>query len=313
MVKDVKDSIVPYDSIIVGAGPSGITAAIYLARKKLDILVVTLDIGGQAGLTTDIENYTGFTMVHGQELVNRFEDHLKTFNIKVVFDKVTAIKKENELFRIETTKSTYWAKSVIVATGKRPRMLNVPGEEKYIGRGVTYYTVYDSPYFKNRPVAVIGGGNSALQAVLELANFTNQIYVINKEKELKGDEVLQERVKNLGFVKVFNSCIITRIKGRTTVDYIEVENVATKEKFELRVDGVVITAGLESSLDFELPKGLNINEKGEIDVDQNCCTNIPGFFAAGDVTDVKWKQIIIAAGEGAKAALSAYEYLRSLR
>ena len=306
-------SIVPYDCIIVGAGPAGITAGIYLVRKNLDVLIITLDVGGQAKLSTDVENYTGFTMIPGDELVRRFEEHLNSFNVNIVFEKVKAIKKENDIFRVETKERSYWSKTVIIASGKKPRTLNVRGEEKLIGKGIYYTTLFNAPYFKDLPVAVVGGGNSAMQAILELSKFTQKIYVINITEDLTGDEILKERVKKLGFVKIFGNCKVVEVKGENRVEEIEVENVKTNEKFSLKVNGLIVLIGLVPSLDFELPEGLKINEKNEIDVDQNCCTNIPGLFAAGDVSDVKWKQIIIAAGEGAKAALSAYEYLMSKR
>lgn len=302
-------SIVPYDSIVIGGGPAGITAAIYLARKKLDILVLTLDLGGQAVLSTDVENYTGFAMIPGQELVRRFEEHLNAFKIKVVYEKIVSIKKEGKVFKVETKNNTYWSKTVIIASGKKPRSLNVPGEEKLIGKGVTYCPICDSHFFKDKPVAVAGGGNAALQAILELSKFANQIFVINLPLELTGDEVLQDRVNKLPFVKVFNNSKITAIKGEKRVEGIEVVNMVTKDVSSLEVKGVVVEIGLEPSIGFELPKELVLNERKEIDVDQNCVTTVPGLFGAGDVTDVKWKQIIIAAGEGAKAALAAYDYL----
>jgi alkyl hydroperoxide reductase subunit F len=302
-------TITPYDCIIVGAGPAGITAAIYLARKKLDILVITLDIGGQALLSTDVENYTGYTMIPGQELVRRFEEHLEAFDVKIIYDKVVEVEKRGELFKVKTKTKVFWAKSVIIATGKKPRMLKVPGEEKFIGKGITYCAICDSPFFRDKPVAVVGGGNSALQAVLELSKFTKQIYLINIASELTGDEILQEKVKNLKFVKMFNNCKVTKITGKKVVEHVEVQNVVTKQKFKLKVNGIIVEIGLEPSIDLKLPKELVINEKNEIDVDQNCRTSVAGLFAAGDVTDVKGKQIVIAAGEGAKAALSAYEYL----
>lgn len=174
---------------------------------------------------------------------------------------------------------------------------------------MTYSALFDAHFFKDKPVAIVGGGNSALQSILELAKFTNQIYVINISSALVGDEILQGNVKRLKFVKIFNNCKVTGIKGEKRVEGIKFVNTATKEVFDLEVRGVVVGIGLEPSLGFELPKSLRLNEKNEIDVDQNCYTRIAGLFAAGDVTDVKWKQIIIAAGEGAKAALSAYEYL----
>lgn len=307
----VNASIVPYDSIIIGAGPAGITAAIYLARKNLDVLVLTLDVGGQANLSTDVENYTGFTMIPGQALVERFEEHMAAFKIETKSDKVIAVEKDKKFFKVKTTGETYWAKTVIIASGKKPRSLNVPGEDKFLGKGVTYCAICDAPFFSSKPVAVVGGGNSALQAVLELAKFTNQIYVITISSKLTGDEVLQENVKKLSFVEVFNNSKVTAIKGDKRVEYIEFVNTAAKSKKTLGVNGVIVEIGLEPSLSFKLPKGLKLNKIKEIDVDQNCKTKVAGLFAAGDVTDVKWKQIIIAAGEGAKAGLSAYEYLQN--
>lgn len=306
----MEKDIVPYDCIIVGAGPAGITAAIYLARKKLDILLVSLDIGGQANLSTDVENYTGFTMIPGQELVRRFEEHLKAFNINFVCDKVEEVSKEKNLFKVRTKTKVYWSKTVIIASGKKPRSLKVPGEDKLIGKGVLYGTIFDAAFFKEKPVAIVGGGNSALQAVLEASKFTKKIFLINIASDLTGDEILKEQVKKLGFVKILNNSRVKAILGENKVEAVEVENLVTKETKKLMVDGVIVVIGLEPSLDFKLPRGLKLNKQKEIDVDQNCKTSVAGLFAAGDVTDVKWKQIIIAAGEGAKAALSAHEYLQ---
>ncbi|MEM5869990.1 MAG: FAD-dependent oxidoreductase [Candidatus Aenigmatarchaeota archaeon] len=306
----MEKDIVPYDCIIVGAGPAGITAAIYLARKKLDILLITLDIGGQANLSTDVENYTGFTMIPGQELVKRFEEHLEAFKIRYVCDKVEEVRKEKDLFKVKTKTKVYWSKTVIIASGKKPRSLKVPGEDEFIGKGVIYGTTFDLPFFKDKPLAIVGGGNSALQAVLEASKFTKKIFLINIASDLTGDEILKEQVKKLSFVKIFNNSRVKAIKGKNRVESIEVENLVSKEVLNLNVEGVIVVIGLEPSLDFKLPRGLKLNKNREIDVDQNCKTNIAGLFAAGDVTDVKWKQIIVAAGEGAKAALSAHEYLQ---
>jgi alkyl hydroperoxide reductase subunit F len=228
-----------------------------------------------------------------------------------VSDKVVVIKKVRKLFKVETKTKSYWTKTVIVASGKKPRSLNVPGEDIFIGKGVSYCVTYDAPFFKNKPVAIVGGGNSALQAILELAKFTNQIYVINVGSQLTGDEALQESVKKLSFVNIFNNCKVAKIKGDKKVEGVEFMNMLTKKVSSLEVRGIVVEIGLESSISFKLPKGLKLNKRNEIDVDQNCLTTVDGLFAAGDVTDVRWKQIIIAAGEGAKAALSAYEYLQT--
>lgn len=306
-----KTSIVPYDSIVIGAGPAGITAAIYLARKNLDILVLTLDIGGQARLSTDVENYTGFTLISGEELVERFEEHLKAFGIKIVEESVRSVEKQKNLFKIRTAEKVYWSKSVILASGKKPRMLKVPGEEKLIGKGIVYSTLLNAPFFKDKPVAVVGGGNSAMQAIIELCKFTNKIYVVNLTNDLTGDEILKDMIKKMGSIKIYNNSKVISVKGDERLDGIEVQNLKSNEKFYLEVDGLIVLIGLEPSLDFKLPKGLKLNKLNEIDVDQNCRTRISGMFAAGDVTDVRSKQIIIAAGEGAKAALSAHDYLMS--
>jgi len=302
-------SIVPYDTIIVGAGPAGITAAIYLARKKIDILVISLDIGGQAMLSTDVENYTGYTMIPGEELVRRFKHHLEVFNVDVINNKVISIEKKGDLFEVKTENNCYWAKSVIIASGKKPRPLGVHGEDKLIGKGLVYSVIGNAPSFKDKSVVVVGGGNSALQAVLLLSKFTDKIYIVNITPDLTGDEILKDRVIKQKFVKVFNNCKVISIKGDKKVEGVKVMNMISKKTFDLRVDGIIVEIGLVPSMDFKLPNDLKLNERKEIDVDQNCVTNIPGLFAAGDVTDVRWKQIIVAAGEGAKAALSAYDYL----
>jgi alkyl hydroperoxide reductase subunit F len=309
MVPAMKKSIVPFDCIIVGGGPAGITAAIYLARKSMDIMVITLDIGGQANLSTDVENYTGFTLIHGTDLVKRFEEHLKAFKIKVENEKVTAIEKKKNLFKITAGDDVYWAKSVIVASGKRWRTLKVPGEDRLIGKGIFYSTLFNAPFFKGKAVVVVGGGNSAVQAINELLKFTKEIYVIDIAKELIGDEIMKERIKKNQCVKIFSNCKVSEITGKDAVQAIKFANVKTGENFEKAVKGVVVLIGLEPSLDFKLPRGVKLTARKEIDVDQNCLTKVPGLFAAGDVADVKWKQIIVAAGEGAKAALSAYDYL----
>jgi alkyl hydroperoxide reductase subunit F len=304
-----KPSIVPYDSIVIGAGPAGITASIYLARKKLDILVITETLGGQAALSSSIENYIGYRLITGPELVKKFEEHMEAFGVEVVYEKAKSVEKKDNLFLVKTNKKSYLAHTVIIASGKRPVPLNVPGEKKFIGRGVTYCAICDAPVFRDQAVVVVGGGNSALDAVLQLSKFTNDIYLVNITGELGGDEIVREKVLKLPNIKIYNNCKITAVKGDTLVRSVDVQNLLTKEKFQLHVRGVFVEIGLSPGTDMELP--VKLNQRKEIITDKDCKTSVPGIFAAGDVTDVTWKQIIIAAGEGAKAALSAYEYLRS--
>ncbi|MDI6798385.1 MAG: FAD-dependent oxidoreductase [Candidatus Aenigmarchaeota archaeon] len=302
-------SIVPYDCIIIGAGPAGITASIYLARKKLDVLVLSQDLGGQASLSSSIENYLGYRMITGPELVKKFDEHMQTFGIELKHERVKAVRIEGELFSVETDRYNYLANSVIIASGKTPLALNCPGEKEFIGRGVTYCAICDAPIFKDLPVVVVGGGNSALDAVLQLSKFTKEIYLVNITPNLGGDEIAREKVMKLPYVRVFNNCKIASIQGDTVVRSVEVQDIVTNKRFKLEVRGVFVEIGLKPGTDIELP--VKLNERKEIIVDKDCKTSVPGIFAAGDVTDTTYKQIIIAAGEGAKAALSAYEYLRS--
>lgn len=307
----MEGSITPYNCIVVGAGPAGITASIYLARKNLDILVISQDIGGQAFLSSCIENYLGYKLITGPELVTKFKNHMKSFKIDLAQEKVLKIKRFDELFLIETNKRRYLANTVIVASGKTPFPLNVPGEKKLMGRGVTYCAILDAPAFKNKPVVVVGGGNSALDAVLQLSKFTDKIYLVNTTDNLAGDEVAREKVMKLPNVKIYNNCRIVLIEGKSSVSGVLVKNILTNEEFNFSVRGVFVEIGLKPGTDIIIPAKLN--KKREIMVDRDCRTSVPGLFAAGDVTDVTWKQIIVAAGEGAKAALSAYDYLRSKR
>lgn len=297
------------DLIIIGAGPAGITAAVYAARKKLDFSVVTKDIGGQAAWSGDIENYTGYQFVTGPELVQKFKEHLESFDFELK-EQVEAVRveKEGDGFRVLTSKESYSAKTVIIATGKRPRMLNVPGEAKFKNRGVTYCATCDGPLFANKNVAVIGGGNSALDAGLQMIRIASKTYLINIKDKLTGDPILQKKVFASPKVEVLNKTKTLEIFGDTFVKGIKVE-IEGKIR-EIPVEGVFVEIGLipnSDQIDF-----VEKNELGEIVV--NCMdeTSHPGVFAAGDVTSVPEKQIIVAAGEGAKAALSAFKYLNTV-
>ena len=295
-----------YDLIIIGAGPAGITAAVYAARKKMDILVITKDIGGQASWSGDIQNYTGYQFISGPELAIKFEEHMRKFNFEI---------KENEelkelifrkgTFLVKTDKDSYQTKTVIVASGKRSRELGVPGEQEFKNKGLTYCATCDGPLFAERDVAVIGGGNSALDAALQLIKIANHIYIINFTDNLTGDGIMQEKIRANNKVSILNNSWVKEILGDSFVQAIKIEE-GKKEKI-LDVQGIFVEIGLIPNSDFAVD--LEKNERKEIVVNQRNETNIPGVFAAGDVTDVPEKQIIIAAGEGAKAVLSVFRYL----
>lgn len=295
-----------YDLVIIGAGPAGITAAVYAARKKMDSLVVTKDIGGQASLSGDIQNYTGYQFITGPELAIKFEEHMRKFNFNIKEnEEVKELIFEKGAFLVKTDKDNYQAKTVIVASGKRSRELGVTGEREFKNKGLTYCATCDGPLFAERDVAVIGGGNSALDAVLQLTKIANKIYVINITDNLTGDGIMQEKIRADNKVSIFNNSRVKEILGDSFVQTIKIEE--DKEEKVLDVQGIFVEIGLIPNSDFA--PSLEKNERKEIIVNQRNETNIPGIFAAGDVTNMPEKQIIIAAGEGAKAVLSTFRYL----
>jgi len=295
-----------YDLIILGAGPAGITASVYAARKKMDFLVLSSDVGGQTALSGDIENYTGYQFITGPELTLKFEEHMKTFSAPLNMpEEARGIKKENDLIKIMTDKGEYVSKTIIIATGKRPRMLNVPGEKEFKNKGVSYCATCDAPIFKGKKVAVIGGGNSALDAALQLTKISPKIYMINITPNLTGDRIMIDNVNKSGNVEVFNNSKVKEITGDEFVNRIAIEKEGKIQAYD--VEGVFIEVGLIPNSEFD--KITKHNEYGEIIVDCHNATSVDGIFAAGDVTTVPEKQIIIACGEGSKACLSAFRYL----
>ena len=297
-----------YELIIVGAGPAGITAAVYAARKKMEILVITKDIGGQASWSGDIQNYTGYQFVTGPELAIKFEEHMRKFDFEIKEnEEVREIVSQGHIISIKTNKGNYRSKTVIVASGKRSRELGVPGEQVYKNKGLTYCATCDGPLFTGKDVAVIGGGNSALDAALQLVKIANRIYIIDRSEYLKGDEIMQEKLRADKKVIIFNNSQVKEVSGDTFVKNIRIEK--DKKEQLLNVQGIFVEIGLMPNSDFAID--LEKNVRKEIKVNQRNETNIPGIFAAGDVTNVPEKQIIIAAGEGAKAVLSAFRYLNT--
>ncbi|MDO8525826.1 MAG: FAD-dependent oxidoreductase [Candidatus Omnitrophota bacterium] len=295
-----------YDLIIIGAGPAGITAAVYAARKQMSILVISPDIGGQAAWSGDIENYTGYQFISGPDLAAKFEEHMRKYNIELKEgEMVIDLKKLVETALIKTGKGEYQAKAVIVASGKRSRELGAPGEKEFKNKGLTYCATCDGPLFSGKEVAIVGGGNSALDAALQMVKIAKKVYVVNNTPRLGGDPVMREKVEGNPIVTVFNESRVTAVLGDKFVNAIKI--AVSGEERTVNVQGIFVEIGLIPNTDFA--KELAKNERGEIKVNSRNETNIPGIFAAGDVTDVPEKQIIIAAGEGSKACLSAFRYL----
>ncbi len=298
------------DLIIIGAGPAGITASVYAARKRMNFLVITGDIGGQTILSSDIENYTGYQFITGVELAQRFKEHLEQFELELKEgERVTLVNKENDIVKVGTDKGEYQAKTVIIASGRIPRKLGVEGEDEFKNRGVTYCATCDAPLFSDMDVVVVGGGNSALDATLQLIKIAKKIYLVDVTDKLRADPIMVEKAKGSGKVVIYNSAKVKQISGDKLVQGIKIEREGKVE--DLTVGGIFIEIGYVPTSEFI--KDVAKNEIGEIIVNCRCETNISGIFAAGDVTDVPAKQIIVACGEGAKAALSAFDYISRLK
>lgn len=304
-----------YDLIIIGGGPAGITAGIYAARQKLNTLLIAKNFGGQvARKAVAIENYPGFESISGLELIKRFEKHLRSQKIDIERDEVIKLKKIKKGFlAITKSKNRFEGKIVIVASGADPRPLEVAGEKKFIGRGVSYCTSCDASMFVENVVAVIGAGNAGFEAALALSNWAKKIYILEYGKTVKADEINQEIMKKIKKVEIITSAALKEIRGDKFVNSIIYQDRKTEKLITLPVEGVFVEIGSQPATSFV--KGLvDFNEKDEIIIDSKTnMTKTSGLFAAGDVTDVKWKQIVVAVGEGGKTALSAYNYLKNLQ
>ncbi len=301
-----------YDLIIVGGGPAGMTAAVYAARKRLNALLISKDLGGQPLWTSAVENYMGYQYIEGPELMRKFEEQVRQFPLEQkIGQAAAAISSMDSGFQVATERGDrYEARAVIVAAGKRPRELNVPGEQRLRGRGVTYCAICDGPVFAGQKVAVIGGGNSALEAATDMVKVAEHVYLISTTP-FTGDQILVDKIKDAPNLTLFLEHEVVEVEGSNFVEATRIRDLKSGEEKRIEVGGVFVEIGLIPVSD--LVKGLvTLNSRGEIEVNCSNETDIPGLFAAGDVTNVPEKQIVVAAGEGAKAALQAHRYLQRL-
>lgn len=299
-----------YDMIVVGGGPAGLTAALYGARKGLQLLLLTKELGGQVMWTRDIENYMGYQFITGPELMQKFDEQAKSYLEKgqVKYEAATKLEKlADGTFRVITDGgASYQGKSIILATGKNPRPLNVPGEEEFKGRGVSYCATCDGPLYKGKTVVVVGGGNSALQAATELSRFASKVYLADRSG-YRADAVIIEKMEQAKNIEKLHRHQAVAIEGDKTVQAFRMVN-GEQQEISLPVDGIFVEVGLNPNTDW-LNGFVELNQSKEIVVDCRNRTSVEGVFAAGDVTSGVDKQIVIAAGDGAKAALVAGEYL----
>ncbi len=310
-----------YDLIIIGGGPAGAAAGVYAGRKKLRTLLITDSFGGQSLVSDDIQNWIGDESISGLVLAKKLEAHVRTQKEDVEIEKVlvTKVEKKNGAFSVATDKGkTHETKTIFLAIGSKRRKLDVPGEKEFEGKGVFYCSICDAPLMKGKIAAVIGGGNSALEAVVDLMPYAEKIYLIHRRDEFRGDPVTQEKIQKSGKVEMILNASITEIKGGKVVGSVVYEDSRlktqdsgqrTKDKKELKVNGVFVEVGAIPNS--EIVKNLvNLNEKGEIVVDHKTQrTSETGIWAAGDVTDVLYKQNNISAGDAVKAILNIHDYL----
>ena len=302
-----------YEFLIIGGGPAGMTAAVYAARKKLSTLLVTQDLGGQVNENLRVENYMGYQFIEGPELMEKFETQLHQYPIEVKLGmKVSDIRQiVGGLEAVTDSGLTYRAKSVLFATGKQSRELDVPGEERLRGRGVTYCSVCDGPVFSGEKVAIIGGGNSALSAVQDMLRLSPHVYLVSLTP-LTADPAVIENTSAAPNVTILTQHRTEEVLGNEQVEGILVRDLKSGQEKRLEVKGVLVEIGLLPN-SAPVARLVKLNERGEVPVNKNCETGVPGLYAAGDVTDVPEKQIVVACGEGAKAALQAHRYLQRLK
>jgi len=301
-----------YDLIIIGGGPAGITAGIYASRQRMKTLLITKEFGGQiARKAVNIENWPGNPKIAGPNLIKNFVDHLKKQEIEIKYGEIRKIEKENNKFISFTTEDEkLFSQSVIIATGADPRPLEVPGEKEFIGRGVDYCVTCSGPLYKNKTIAVIGGGNAGFEAAIFMTNYAKKIYILEYGAETGADAENREEAKESKKIEIITNALIKEIKGDRLVNSLIYEDLKTKQLKNLKIQGVFVEIGTQpaTSLARDL---VDFNEKDEIIVEfETFQTKTPGLFAVGDVNIGKYKQIVTAAGEGCKAALAAYEYVK---
>ncbi len=296
-----------YDLIILGAGPAGLTAGIYAARGGLNAVIVeSKAVGGQAALTAEIENYPGFASVSGYELVSLMQAQCEALGVSFVFDAPVALALEGDVKRVDTAYSgTLEARAVILATGALPRTLGIERESELMGGGVSYCATCDGAFFRGKPVAVVGGGNTAVEDALYLEKFASEVYLIHRRDALRADAILADRVKKSGVHIVWDS-VVTALDGDKKLQSVTLKNVKSGDTSSLAVNGLFVAVGQKPAT--EGLTGVEL-DGGYIVTDSEMRTSLPGVFAAGDVRKKTLRQVVTAAADGAVAAESAIKFL----
>jgi thioredoxin reductase (NADPH) len=297
-----------YDLIIIGGGPAGLSAALYASRRSLKTLVLAKSIGGQATYAPEIENYPGIVKISGGQFSGVLYSQVRKFGAEIKNQEVSEIKEDSTGFLVSTKSDQYHADALILAFGKTPRDLSVPGEDKLKGHGVSYCATCDSLFFKDKIVAVIGGGNSAIESAILLAKTSKKVYLIHRRQQFTAESVILDQIKADPKIEIITDMVVKEIVGDSQVTGISLENIVSHKQSLIELQGIFVEIGFVVQADF-VKKFVDLDEKDQVIIDAENRTKTAGVFAAGDATIIKHKQIVIAAGEGAKAALSAYEFL----
>jgi thioredoxin reductase len=292
-----------YDLLIVGGGIAGITAAIYAARKEMKFAIISPEFGGEIVNTSYVENWPGIKSIRGRELANNYVEHMKSLGVEIIEDAVTGVKHEDH-FLITTYGGVYESKTLIWATGSKYKELGVPGEGELRSRGVIYCTICDGPLCKHKTVAIVGCGNVALTSAIYMSNIAKKVYILSRSEHIRGDEILLNQLRSKSNVEILLNSRVKSINGEKEVHSITLENYQ-----EILVDDVIINIGYTPIT--EPIKGAVELKYGHVEVDWKNMSKTPGLFAAGDVVFNPYKQLVISASDGAKAALGAYDYLSS--
>ncbi|ADY00731.1 thioredoxin reductase [Vulcanisaeta moutnovskia 768-28] len=302
-----------YDTIIIGGGPAGLSAAIYAARYGMSTIIITEEIGGQVGKSGWVENYLGYTRIMGPDLVTKFEEHVKYYNVPIIIDSVENVERDGELFKVYTLNGDeYTGRTIIIAVGEKKRKLNVPGEDAFNGRGVSYCAPCDAPLFKGKVVAVVGGGDSAASAALLLTEYASKVYLIHRRNQLRAQKYYQDLLLKNPKIEIIWNAVVKELQGDKLLRKAVLQRVDTKEIFELPLDGLFVEIGAEPPIELFKRIGLELSQDGYIKVNHLMETGILGIYAAGDCIDLTprdFRQIVVAAGQGALAAYSAYNYI----
>ena len=299
-----------YDVIIIGGGPAGLSAGIYTARARLKSLLVERGaVGGQIINTEWVENYPGFAEnISGIDLTEAMHKQATKFGLETLVADVTGIDIKQKTKVVKTSQGDFTAKAVIIAGGSERQKLGVPGEAEYTGKGVSYCATCDGPFFRDKAVAVVGGGNAAITEALELTKFANKVSVIHRRDELRATRILQEKAFAEKKIKILWDSVIEEITGENFVDTVRLNNVKTKKKSDLKVSGVFMAVGFKPNTEY-LKGVVELDKIGTVVVNENMETNVPGIFAAGDIRSNSIRQVIAAAGDGAVAAIGAEKYI----